>query len=100
MAKGYWVAFVDVHDAEGYKAYVAENAIAFRKYGARFLVRNGQRETPEGAPRPRTVVIEFPSYQAALDCYRSPEYAKAMALRAGKSVMDIAIVEGYDGPQP
>jgi hypothetical protein len=32
--------------------------------------------------------------------YRSPEYAKAMALRRGKSVMDLAIVEGYDGPQP
>jgi uncharacterized protein (DUF1330 family) len=46
------------------------------------------------------VVIEFPSYAAALDCYRSPEYAKAMALREGKSLMDLAITEGYDGPQP
>jgi uncharacterized protein (DUF1330 family) len=46
------------------------------------------------------VVIEFPTYAAALECYRSPEYAKAMALREGKSVMDLTIVEGYDGPQP
>ena len=45
-------------------------------------------------------MIEFPNYAAALECYRSPEYAKAMALREGKSVMDLAIVEGYDGPQP
>src|SRR5262245_40073100 len=37
---------------------------------------------------------------AALECYRSPEYAKTMALRAGKAVIDTAIVEGYDGPQP
>jgi hypothetical protein len=37
---------------------------------------------------------------AAVECYRSPEYAKAMAHRQGKSVMDLAIVEGYDGPQP
>jgi hypothetical protein len=29
-----------------------------------------------------------------------PEYAKAMTLREGKSVMDLSIVEGYDGPQP
>ncbi len=100
MAKGYWVAFADVSDPEGYKAYIAENAKAFSKYGARFLVRGGQSETPEGQPRARVVVIEFPSYDAALDCYRSPEYAKAMALRQGKSVMDLAIVEGYDGPQP
>lgn len=100
MAKGYWVAFADVNDAEGYKAYVAENAIAFRKYGGRFLVRGGAAEIPEGTPRSRTVVIEFPTYEAALECYRSPEYAKALALRQGKSVMDLAIVQGYDGPQP
>jgi uncharacterized protein (DUF1330 family) len=100
MAKGYWVAFADVSDPEGYKAYIAENAKAFRKYGARFLARGGKFKAPEGQPRSRTVVIEFPSYAAALECYRSPEYAKAKTLRAGKSVMDLSIVEGYDGPQP
>jgi hypothetical protein len=57
-------------------------------------------ETPEGTTRSRVVVIEFPDYAAALECYRSPEYAQAKALREGKSVMDLAIVEGYDGPQP
>lgn len=100
MAKGYWVAFADVHDPEGYKLYVAENANAFRKYGGRFLTRGGQYEAPEGKPRSRAVVIEFPTYQAALDCYRSPEYAKAMALRQGKALMDLSIVEAYEGPQP
>jgi uncharacterized protein (DUF1330 family) len=98
--KGYWVALADVSDPEGYKLYVAENAKAFRTYGARFLTRGGASETPEGTTRSRVVVIEFPSYAAALECYRSPEYAKAMALRQGKSIMDLAIVEGYDGPQP
>ena len=100
MAKGYWVALADVTDPEGYKAYVAENAKAFRKFGGRFLTRGGACEVPEGQTRSRVVVIEFPSYTAALDCYRSPEYAKAMALREGKSLMDLAITEGYDGPQP
>src|SRR5262245_46589778 len=100
MAKGYWVAFADVTDPEGYKAYIAENAKAFRKYGGRFLTRGGPSQTPEGKTRSRTVVIEFPSYAAALECYRSPEYAKAMALRQGRSLMDLAIVNGYDGPQP
>jgi uncharacterized protein (DUF1330 family) len=100
MGKGYWVAFADVSDPEGYKAYIAENAKAFRKYGGRFLTRGGAYEAPEGQPRSRTVVIEFPSYSAALECYRSPEYAKAMALRENKSIMDLSIVEGYEGPQP
>lgn len=100
MAKGYWVAFADVNDPEGYKAYVAANAKAFRKYGGRFLTRGGKSETVEGKPRSRAVVIEFPDYPAALECYRSPEYAAAMTLRLGKSIMDLAIVEGYAGPQP
>lgn len=100
MTKGYWVAFADVSDPEGYKAYIAENAAAFRKYGGRFLTRGSKVEAPEGKPRSRVVVIEFPTYAAALDCYHSPEYARAIALRQGKSVMDLAIVEGYGGPQP
>jgi uncharacterized protein (DUF1330 family) len=96
MSKGYWVAFADISDPEGYKAYMAENAKAFSKFGARFLARGGRYEAAEGKPRSRTVVIEFPSYQAAVDCYHSPEYAKAKALRQGKSVMDLSIVEGHD----
>lgn len=100
MAKGYWVARVDVADAERYKDYVAANAVAFAKYGARFLVRGGRFENPEGGSRSRNVLIEFPSYQAALDCWNSPEYQKALAIRRPISTGDVIIVEGYDGPQP
>jgi uncharacterized protein (DUF1330 family) len=100
MAKGYWVASVDVSDPDRYKGYVAANAAAFRKYGARFLTRGGRSEAVEGKGRSRIVVIEFPSYEAALACYRSPEYAHAMTFRAGASVADILVIEGYDGPQP
>jgi uncharacterized protein (DUF1330 family) len=100
MAKGYWIAHVDVSDLEGYKAYVAANAEPLHKYGARFLVRGAKFETPEGKTRARNVVLEFPSYQAALDCYNSPEYQRAIALRAPCSTADLMIIEGYDGPQP
>lgn len=100
MPKGYWVARVDVADTERYKDYVAANAAAFAKYGARFLVRGGRFENPEGGSRSRNVLIEFPSYQAALDCWNSPEYQQALAIRAPVSTADVIIVEGYDGPQP
>jgi uncharacterized protein (DUF1330 family) len=100
MAKGYWIGRVDVRDPETYKSYVAANAAAFRKYGARFVVRGGQFENPEGSSRARNVVIEFPSYQAALDCWNSPEYKAALAIRAPVSEADMVIIEGYEGPQP
>ena len=100
MAKGYWIARVDVADPEAYKAYIAANAEPFRKYGAHFLVRAGRFENPEGSSRTRNVVIEFPSYPAALDCWKSPEYQDAIKLRLPVSTIDLVIIEGYDGPQP
>jgi uncharacterized protein (DUF1330 family) len=100
MAKGYWVARVDVSDSDAYQKYVQANAVAFSKYGARFIVRGGAFEAREGTSRSRNVVIEFPDYQAALDCYDSPEYRQAMSFRAAASTADLVIIEGYDGPQP
>jgi len=100
MAKAYWVVRGDVTDPEGYKAYVAENAAAFRKYGAKFLARGGKAEAMEGTARSRNVLIEFKDHETALACYNSPEYAKAKALREGRASLDLIIVEGYDGPQP
>jgi uncharacterized protein (DUF1330 family) len=98
--KAYWVATVEVTDTEAYKAYVGANAVAFAKYGARFLVRSGKYTVAEGKSRSRQVVIEFKDYDTALACFHSPEYQAAKALRATASVSDLVIVEGYDGPQP
>ena len=41
------------------------------------------------------VVMEFPSYEAALACYRSPDYQAAKALRKGKGEIDLIINDGY-----
>lgn len=100
MAKGYWIARVDVRDPTAYQDYVAANAEVFARYQARFLVRGGRHEAVEGKARERNVVLEFPSHQAALECYHSPEYARAKALRQNASDGDLVIIEGYDGPQP
>ncbi|HAN56808.1 MAG TPA: DUF1330 domain-containing protein [Betaproteobacteria bacterium] len=100
MQKGYWIVRVDVTDQEQFKAYAAANAEALKKYGARFLARAGRFEVPEGTTRTRNTIVEFPSYQAALDCWNSPEYQAALHLRLPASTIDLVIVEGYDGPQP
>ncbi len=98
--KGYWIVRADVTEPEGYKAYVVADMAAIGKHGGRFLVRGGAFELMEGSSRSRSVILEFPSYEAALACYRSAEYQAAAALRKGKADFDLVIIEGYDGPQP
>lgn len=97
MPKGYWIGRVDISDQAGYDAYRAANAEAFAKYGARFLVRGGDHEVMEGEGRSRNVVIEFSSYEQALECWRSPEYQRAKALREGAVAIDLLVVRGYEG---
>jgi uncharacterized protein (DUF1330 family) len=100
MPKAYWIANVEVHDPEAYKGYIAANAIAFAKYGARFLARSGRYTVADGKSRSRQVLIEFKDYETAVACFHSPEYQTALAIRKPISDGDLVIVEGYDGPQP
>lgn len=96
MAKGYWIAFVTVTDAETYKGYQDHAPEAFAKYGAKFLARGGAATAIEGAEWQRHVVIEFDSKEQALACYNSPEYQTARTFRADACTANIVIVEGLE----
>jgi uncharacterized protein (DUF1330 family) len=97
MAKGYWIARVDVKDPERYKDYISTARPAFERFGARFLVRGGAVHSLEGTARERNVVIEFASVAQALDCYNSPEYQAAAAIRQECAEAELIVVEGHDG---
>jgi uncharacterized protein (DUF1330 family) len=97
--KAYWIAHIDVNDAEGYKAYQADVATPFGTFGGRYLIRGGRCEVMEGRMPARAVVVEFPSYEAALSCYRSPEYQRSIALRQGKATANIVAIEAFDPAQ-
>jgi uncharacterized protein (DUF1330 family) len=96
MPKGYWIAHVDVHDAATFEKYRAANAEPIAAFGGRFIVRGGQSEVRGGAFKPRHVVVEFPSFDAAKACYDSPGYKAACELRDAASSIDILIIEGYE----
>ncbi len=100
MAKGYWIAHVDVKNEEGFRPYAAANGPIFKKFGGRYVVRGGKFEGMEGAARSRNVVIEFPDYATALACYRSPEYQENIKRRLPHGTVDLIVIEGYDGAQP
>lgn len=96
--KGFWIAHVEITDPERYQDYVAANAAPLKKYGARFIVRNGESQVPKGRLGGRRhVVIEFDSYATAKACHDSPEYQAAAKIRDEASTAELIIIEGYEG---
>lgn len=100
MAKGYWLVRVDVTDPDAYELYRGANGPPMAVFGARFMVRGGRQEVVEGNGRTRNVVVEFPSYDDALACWRSGGYQEVLRLRNAAAISDLVVIEGYDGPQP
>jgi uncharacterized protein (DUF1330 family) len=100
MTKGYWVARVDVDNTEAYDRYRALNAKAFARFGGRFIVRGPAGKVAKGTPRKHNVVVEFDSYETAVNCYDSPEYQAALEHLKDVGPTDLVIVGGYEGPQP
>jgi len=96
MAKAYWIAHVDVFDPATFERYRAANGAPIAEFGGQFLVRGGRSEVRAGAFKPRTVVVEFPSFEAAKACYDSPGYKAACEMRDAASRIDIEIVEGWE----
>ena len=91
----YVIAEIDVTDAGTYGEYRKGVLATLQKYGGRFLARGGRAETLEAAgPAKRVVVLEFPSYERALEWYRSPEYAPLIRLRQKASRGRLLLVEG------
>tara|TARA_B110000467_G_C17790297_1_gene199736 strand:- start:68 stop:355 length:288 start_codon:yes stop_codon:yes gene_type:complete len=93
--KGYWIAiYKDLKNSENIKKYAEKATPAIKKYNGKILARGGKVETIEGTPSPRTVLIEFPSLQEAVNCYQSDEYQAAMKIGKGEFNRHIQIVEG------
>ena len=64
------------------------------KYQGNFLVRGGKNIAKEGEVSPRTVIIEFSSFEIAEQFYNSKEYKEAKSILKGKVVRQYQIVEG------
>lgn len=94
----YLIYRAHVHDAEGYRAYMARTPDAIAAFGGRFLARGGQTVTLEGAPETaRVIIVEFPSLDAAQAFYDSDVYGEAMPLRRGCAQVQMVVVDGV-GP--
>ena len=88
-----WIAHVTVTDAEAYGKYAELAGPAVAKHGGNFIARGGRFVQLEGKERPRNVVARFPSVDAAVDCYNSPEYQAALDFARGASERELMVVE-------
>ena len=95
VKKGYWVAKANVNSPEKQQDYGKLAEAVLEKYNGRFLIRGGRQETKEGVEYMRNVVVEFPSYEDAIDAYESKEYQDALKVLDGGADRLYAVVEGY-----
>ena len=97
MAKGYWVAFVNVKNKEEYQKYANLAGPAINLHGGKFLVRGGKVDNLEGKNFERIVISVFESSNKAKECYNSKEYQEALSfLDDSNSERIIHIVDGLD----
>ena len=93
--KGYVVCvYRSICNEEKLKKYAKKAIPAIKKYKGKILIRGGKNLTTEGKKSPRTVVIEFPSFEMAKEYYNSEEYQEAHSIVKGSVVRDLQIVEG------
>lgn len=97
MPTALWIAHVSVTDPDAYGLYARAAGAPIAAHGGVFLARAGRHVQLEGEDRSRNVVARFPSVEAAVACYRSPEYQAAMAHAVGAATRDLVIVE-ENGP--
>jgi uncharacterized protein (DUF1330 family) len=94
----YWVARARVVDPVAYKRYTDGVPDLIAKYGGRVLARGGRFEILEGPDKfRRFVVIEFPTFEQGVACFRSDEYnAIAAFRRSGAGEVETIMVDGGD----
>jgi len=93
--KGYVVCvYKSISNEEKLKEYAVKAKAAVEKYKGKFLIRGGRSTTNEGNKSPRTVVIEFTSYNEANLFYNSREYQEAHNVLNGHAERHHQTIEG------
>lgn len=94
----YAIAEVTVTDPSWVADYVAAVTPMVERWGGRYLARTPKVERLEGN-RDRaalTLILEWPSREAALDFYQSEEYRPHRDARQRGSIGEFALVAGED----
>jgi uncharacterized protein (DUF1330 family) len=93
---GMWVAHIDVSDDERYAEYVEGSSRVIPSYDGTFIARGGRYQQKEGKDYPRNVLVRFPTYDRAVECYESDEYQAIVEIAKGSSDRLLTILEVDD----
>jgi len=88
------VVRANISDAEEYSKYVQIATDIIAKYNGHFLIRGGDQIEFEESGFERTVVVEFNSFEDALECYKSNDYQSALKFVKNSSKRYVSIVKG------
>ena len=95
MSKGYCLAtYKKIESKDNLGNYASKATETIKSYGGKPLVRGGKHKCLEGNDFPRTVIWEFPNYEAAEKCYNSKEYQEAWSLAKSSTERNLQVVEG------
>ena len=94
---GYVFMQADVTDPDGYEEFKSLASAAIADHGGRYLVRGGAMQPLEGEWGSRVVLLEFPTYAAALAFYNSDAYQKARQVRLRSSTGSVLAMDGISG---
>jgi len=95
--RGYWVAlYKKITSAENLKDYSAKVTPIIKSFGGKPLIRGGKYQCLEGDDFLRTVIWEFPSYEAAIKCHESEEYQEGWALAKNTTERNLQIIQGFN----
>lgn len=91
----YFIVDIDITDPGRYAEYIKAAPASIAAYGGKYVVRGGRAQRVEGSWDPkRVVVVQFDTYERALEWWASDEYREAKALRQAAAISNMILVEG------
>ncbi len=94
----YLVANYRITNPEAYAAYPPAVVPTLAAHGAEIVVADYASEAVEGAPSSVTIVVRFPSKEAARAWYGSPEYSAIVGLRLDNTEGFSVLTDQFEMP--
>ena len=95
-ASGFWLLTTTVKKPAAFKEYVQEFKPWLKSVGGSLVMKDSDPQIVEGRGGELSVVISFPSKQAAIDAYNSPEYQELTKKRWASTKKTNLIIMGLN----